>query len=168
MQTVHVRRWASENWFLVALPVLLGISWSFTRSVDWRMSPGAAETVTLMDWVVTVPALYFLCYRRKLSSFAMTVRLLALVCLGIWIASRLVPVAAQELLPHLGWPRSIGLGVLAFLELRLLFLALKLAFSGKADAEELARTSGAPPLLAKLMLIEARFWKAVWRLIKRR
>jgi hypothetical protein len=168
MTASGTRVWAKANWFLLALPLLLAVSWLFTRSIDWGSSARAAEAVTLFDWTVSIPLLYFLCYRHKVRGKAMAIRLLALACLGVWIASRLVPADAQALLPHLGWPRTAGLAVLALIELRLLVLALKLAFSGTASAEELAERSGAPPLLAKLMLLEARFWRAVWRLIRRR
>jgi hypothetical protein len=168
MTASGIRAWATANWFLLVLPLLLAVSWLFTRSVDWGTSAGAAEAVTLFDWMVSIPLLYFLCYRRKVRGKAMAIRLAALACLGVWIASRFVPAEAQDLLPHLTWPRTAGLVVLALIELRLLVLALKMAFSGTASAEELAGRSGAPPLLAKLMLAEARFWQAVWRLIRRR
>jgi hypothetical protein len=168
MTASGTRAWAAGNWFLLVLPLLLGVSWLFTRSIDWQASARTGEAVTLLDWMVSIPLLYFLCYRHTVQGRAMAIRLLALACLGVWIASRLVPAEAQDLLPHLSWPRMAGLAVLALIELRLLVLALKLAFSGKASAEELAERTGAPPLLAKLMLLEARFWRAVWRLIRRR
>ena len=91
----------------------------------------------------------------------------ALVCLGVWIAGRMVPADFQVVLPELGWARAAGLAVLVLIELRLLVAVLKLAFSGSAKAEDLEK-QGAPPLIAKLMLIEARFWRAVWRLIRGR
>jgi hypothetical protein len=148
--------------------MLLVVSFLFTRSVDWQRWGRTAEAVTLFDWMITVPALYFLCYRSTLSVKAMALRLIALACLGVWIASWLVPAAAQEVLPNLSWPRTVGLAALALIELRLLVLALKLAFSDRADAETLTQRTGAPPVLAKLMLLEARFWKAVWTLVRRR
>ena len=163
-----IKAWAAGNWFLLALPLLLAVSVLFTRTNDWRGAPGAGEAVTLFDWAVTVPFLYFLCYRSKLGAKQMSLRLVGLACLGVWVASKLVPAGAQEILPHLTWPRWAGLAVLALVELRLLILVMKLACSGQASAEELARTSGVPPLLARLMLLEAAFWRAVWRLIRRR
>jgi hypothetical protein len=168
MGRVDARSWATGHWFLLALPPLFAASWLFTRAVDWQASGRGAEAVVLFDWTVSVPLLYFLCYRRRLPARAMAIRLVALACLGIWIASWLVPVSAQEILRHLGWPRLAGLALLALLEARLLLLALKLAFSGDSSAEELAERTGAPPLLARLMLLEARFWRALWRLIGRR
>jgi hypothetical protein len=57
--------------------------------------------------------------------------------------------------------------VLALIELRLLAVALKLVFAGRATADEIAERTGAPPWIARLMLIEARFWKWLWRSIRR-
>jgi CDP-diglyceride synthetase len=144
MTASGTRTWAAANWFLLVLPLLLAVSWLFTRSVDWQSSARSAEAVTLFDWMVSIPLLYFLCYRDKVRGKAMAIRLLGLACLGVWIASRLVPAEAQGLLPHLSWPRMAGLAVLALIELRLLVLALKLAFSGNASAEELANAAALP------------------------
>ena len=164
----RAKQWALGNWFLVLLPALLAISYFSLQSAEWRQSPLTAEAVTLFDWTVSVPLLYFLCYRSTLTAPQMVLRLIGLVCLGVWIASWLVPVADQAILPKLWWARIIGMVLLGLLELRLVVLGVKLAFSGRTTAEELARKSGAPPLLAKLMLIEANFWRAVWRFITRR
>ena len=164
----RAKQWGWGNWFLLLLPALFAVSYFSLQSGEWRNSPRAAEAVTLFDWTVSVPLLFFLCYRSQLTAQQMALRLLGLACLGVWVASWLVPVSAQVILPHLGWARLAGMAVLALLELRLLMLALKLAFSGEATADELARISGAPPLLAKLMLLEANFWRAVWRYIRRR
>jgi hypothetical protein len=46
--------------------------------------------------------------------------------------------------------------------------ALRLVFSGTATAEEVSERTGAPPLIARLIVIEARFWRALWRLIRGR
>lgn len=163
----RAKEWAWGNWFLLLLPALFATSFFSLQSPDWKQSPRVAEAVTLFDWTVTVPLLYFLCYRSKLNAMQMVMRLLGLGCLGVWISSWLVPVSDQAILPHLGWARIIGITVLALLEVRLLVFALKLAFSGEGTADELARKSGAPQLLARLMLLEANFWRALWRFIRR-
>lgn len=166
MGRIAAKEWAAANWFLLALPLLAAISWSVASSVP--PADPAIEAVTLLDWTVTIPLLYFLCYRRTHKPRTMALRLLALVCLGIWAASRLVPLPAQEILPHLGWPRMAGYALLLLIEIRLVFLAVKFAFTARGSAEELAEKSGAPVFLARLMLLEARFWRAVWKLIRRR
>ena len=168
MEIGRAKEWASGNWFLLLFPALFAISFFSLQSTEWRQSPRMAETVTLFDWTVSVPLLFFLCYRSKLNARQMVLRLLGLACLGVWLSSWLVPATDQAILPHLGWARTAGMAVLLLVELRLLALALKYAFSGKATADELARNAGLPPLLAKLMLIEANFWRAVWRFISRR
>ena len=164
---VSTRSWITANWFFVLLPVLLLVSYLFNRSVALSGRGLEAEAVTLFDWCVSVPVLYFLCYRRTLPLKQMLVRLAALACLGVWIAGRMVPAASQVMLPELGWVRSAGLAVLTLIELRLFVAVLRLAFAGSAKAEDLEK-EGLPPLLAKLMVLEARFWRAVWRLIRGR
>ena len=164
----RAKEWASGNWFLLLLPALFATSFFLLQSAEWRQSPRMVEAVTLFDWTVSVPLLFFLCYRSKLNAKQMVWRLLGLACLGVWLATWLVPAPDQTILPHLSWARTAGMAVLVLVELRLLVLALKFAFSGEATADELARKAGVPPLLAKLMLIEANFWRAVWRFISRR
>lgn len=166
MARVAAKDWAAANWFLLLLPFLALISFSVARSAP--PADPAIEAVTLFDWLVAIPLLYFLCYRRILAPRQMVLRLLALACLGVWAASQVLPTAAQEILPHLGWPRMAGLAVLALIEIRLLVFALRFAFSAAGNADELAEKSGAPVFVAKLMLLEVRFWRAVWKLIRRR
>lgn len=162
------REWAIGNWFLLALPFLFAISFLFARSVDWSRSGGMAEAVTIFDWCVSIPLLYFLCYRKKLPPRQLALRLLGLACLGIWIAARLVPAASHEILAHLSWARAAGLPFFILFELALLLAVLKLIFSGTATAEDVSQRTGAPPFIARLMLLEAEFWRGVWRLIRRR
>jgi hypothetical protein len=160
-----VKEWSARNWFLLLLPALLGAAFLLAKTAP---ADPALERVFLFDALVTVPFLYFLCYRGTLGRWQMALRLLALACAGIWAAGRLVPDETQAILPQLGWARALGLAVIALFEVRLLVLAVRLAFSGRADAEALAAATGAPPILARLMLLEARFWRWVWRLISRR
>lgn len=162
-----LREWAAANWFFLVLPVLLLIEWAFSRSSVWS-DPAPAEAAMLFDLCVFMPALYALCYRNQLPVRQLALRTLALSFLGIFIASTLVPAEAQIVLPRLSWARTAGLVVLALIELRLLVEALKLVFSGRSTAEEVSSRTGAPPWIARLMLLEARFWKAVWRLVRRR
>lgn len=140
------REWAATNWFLLALPVLLAISYLFTRSVDWGEFGSSAEAVMLFDWCVSIPFLYYLCYRRTLPARQLAIRLLALACLGVWIAARLVPAPSQEILPHLSWARGAGLVILFLIELRLLVAAVRLVFSGSATAQDVSERTGAPLL----------------------
>jgi hypothetical protein len=158
--------WLRRNWFLPLLALLLAIEFAFARSIDWSQ-PRVPEAAMLFDLCLFLPALHFLCYRRKLAWKPLLVRTAALALLGIYVASKLIPPAAQGLVAELGWARTAGLVVLALIELRLLAVALKLVFGGRATAEEVAERTGAPPWIARLMLLEARFWKWLWRSIRR-
>ena len=166
MRELAARQWALRNWFVLALPILVLASLQLNTSVDWRTDARIAEAVTLFDWCVSVPLLYYLCYRSQLSARQIALRLLALACSGVWLATWLVPQSSQALLPHLSWARMVGVAIIAAVELRLIVAAVRIAFSDDASAEQLTRVSGAPPLIAKLMLLEAKFWRAVWRFIK--
>ena len=115
-----------------------------------------------------VPSLYVLCYRRTLATKALFLRMIGLACLGIFVASKLVPAATQTLLPYLTWPRTAGLAVLALVELKLMIELIRLVFGGKGSTTEIAKRTGAPPALVRLMALEARFWKSVWRFVLRR
>ena len=166
MREYATRQWASRNWFVLALPLLMLASLQLATSVDWRTEGRMAEAVTLFDWCVSVPLLYYLCYRNQLSTRQLALRLLALACFGLWFATWLVPEPSQSLLPHLGWARMAGIAIIAAVEIRLVVAAIRIAFSRNATIEQLTLASGAPPLIAKLLLLEARFWRAVWRFIK--
>lgn len=163
-----VRQWALANWFLVLWPPLAATSFLLTRTTVWSDEGRVVEAVTLFDWCVTVPFLYWLCYRRTIPPGRLALRMLALACLGIWIATQLVPAGEQALLHHLGWARSFGILVLVLIELRLMIAVVRLVFSGNASPEQVAERSGAPPWVARLLLLEARFWRAVWRFIRSR
>ena len=158
--------WARRHWFAALLPVLLAVELAFARSVAWG-SDGFAEYAILFDLCLFVPALYLLCYRRRLAPRALVIRAGALALLGVYIASRLVPPEAQTLIADLAWARGAGWLVLAALELAVLVWAVKLVFGG-ASTDEIAAKSGAPLWVARLMQIEARFWKAVWRFLRGR
>lgn len=158
---------ARRHGFLALLAALLLVEYGFARATDWE-SPGPAEAAILFDLCLFIPALYLLLHRRSVPRRQLVVRTAALSLLGLWVASLLVPSGAQRLLLHLAWLRPGGLVLLTLIELRLLVAALKMVWSGGAGARQVAERSGAPEWLARLMLIEARFWKAVWRMIRGR
>jgi hypothetical protein len=157
---------ARTHWFVMLLPFLLLVEYGFARSTDWSR-PGAAEFAILFDLCLFVPFLYFLCYRGRLATRALLLRSAALLLAGIWLATWLVPPEGRSMLDQLGGFRAIGLVMLAVAELGAMLIVIRLVFSGRSSAEISAR-SGAPEWVARLMLLEARFWKAVWRLIRRR
>lgn len=156
-----VARVARHHWFYFAVPVLLGAALNFRATHPWAHHPRLGEAVTLFDWCLFVPLLHAICYRR-MPRRALATRTLALVCGGIWIAGQIVPDRAETILAEWGWLRTLGIGVLVAAESAALVAMLRMAFGSAADPTELER-QGIPPLLAKLMLAEARFWRWAWR-----
>jgi hypothetical protein len=159
--------WLRSNWFVVAVPPLLLIEWLVARNIGGEMGP-YLETVVLFDLCLFMPALYIACYWRSVALKPLILRTIALVCVGIYLSTYLVPAAAQQVLPHLFWARIAGLIVLALVELRLLVMAVRMIYGRNASAEQVSAASGAPPWIARLMVLEARFWRTVWRLVRRR
>lgn len=157
---------AGAHWFMLLLPVLLLVEYGFARTTDWPRD-GVAESALIFDLCLFVPALHLLCYRRRVAAKPLLIRTGGLSLLGLAIASWLVPPQHQLVLSHLAWLRPFGLTALALLEAGLLIGLIGLAFSGRTTAADLAGRSGAPLWVARLMLLEARFWKAVWRLLRR-
>jgi hypothetical protein len=158
--------WARRNWFLPLLAPLLAIEFAFARTTDW-LQDGIAETVILFDLCLFIPFLYALCYRRRFARKSLLIRTAALALAGIYLASKLVPPDAQVVLAELLWARYAGLAVIALIELWVVVLTVRLVWGG-ASTDEIASQSGAPAWIVRLMQLEARFWKAVWRLIRGR
>lgn len=161
------RDWIAGNWFWLLFPILLAISFGLAQWELWAARGAAAEAVLLFDWCVTVPALYAICY-RAMPPKRLLLRVLALACFGVWLVSWIVPEDAQRVVSQFAWARWAGLAVLALVELRVLAAAIRIAFSGKGTAADIEKASGAPPLIAKLMMLEVRFWRAVWKFIRGR
>jgi hypothetical protein len=154
-----------ENWFWPLALLLLGcVAW-----INWSMSvrvPEQWEFAIVFDALVTVPLLFFLCYRKRRSAAHLAGRIIALQCLGIWIASKLVPADHQLIIPYLSWLRNAGLAILLLIEIRLAFILFKLIFKPDTTNSQLEE-SGVPPLLAKLALLEIRFWRWVFGVFRR-
>jgi hypothetical protein len=163
---ITVRERLGAHWFLPVFPLILGALWLVARDSMFMAEGG--EKAVLADLCLTVPVLYVLCYRRRYSAPHLGLRALALACLGIWLGSWIIPESDQSLLVSLAPLRVGGLIVIAAIELRLVVAMIRLAFGPETSSAEVSRVTGAPPFIARLMLLEARFWKAVWRLIRRR
>ncbi|MFX8141364.1 hypothetical protein ABTK98_19625, partial [Acinetobacter baumannii] len=71
------------------------------------------EAGLLFDLAVLVPALYWLAYRQRQQRIG--ARVLALACVGIWLAQQLVPEAERDLLNHVEPLRYAGIAVLVAL-----------------------------------------------------
>lgn len=163
---IDVRERLGAHWFVPFFALILGVLWLVAR--DPIFMAGGGEAAILADLCLTAPILYVLCYGRRHPALQLGLRALALACLGIWLASWIIPPPGQSILTRLAPLRVAGLVILALLELRLLFAMIRLVFGPATSSDEISRATGAPPFLARLMLLEARFWKAVWSLIRRR
>ena len=161
------RDWLRSNWFAVAVPLLLLVEWLVIRDMGGEMGR-FLEIVVLFDLCVFMPLLYVLCYRRTVPLRQLVLRTVALVCLGIYLATYLVPEPLQALLPQLGPLRIAGLAVLMLIELRLAIAAIRIVWGRDGSVEQVQAASGMPAWMAKLMVLEARMWKRLWQLIRRR
>jgi hypothetical protein len=148
-----------NNWFWPLAFILVAIATLLSRAVPAQTLEGW-EIVVLFDMLVTLPALFALCYRSKLTRGNLVLRILALQCLGIWLATKIVPLETQILLPQLSWIRYVGLGVLVLIELRVMVAMFRIVFKSETQSSDLEKL-GMPPVLAKLALLEARFWRWV-------
>lgn len=157
---IELRTLAQRHWFYLLLPLLLAAAFGFRATHPWAEQPRFGEAVTLFDWCLFVPMLFALCY-RDLPRRALALRMLAIACGGFWIAGRIVPAGAQGLLQDWGGIRWLGLAVLLLFEAVAIAAVLRIAFGASPDPEALER-QGIPPLMAKLMLAEARFWRRLW------
>ncbi|WP_239806856.1 hypothetical protein [Croceicoccus hydrothermalis] len=157
---MQIKSVISRNWFYALLPVCLLASWGFRTTHPWDAQPQLGEAVTLFDWVVFVPLTFAICY-RSMSGRALTLRVLALVCGGIWLAGKLVPSDAQNLLLAISPMRWIGLSVLMLVEVVAFVAILGVVFGAKPDPRVLEE-QGIPPIVAKLMIAEAKLWRWLW------
>ncbi|UVO50517.1 hypothetical protein M0208_08290 [Sphingomonas sp. SUN019] len=129
--------------------------------IDWRTDALQMEAVTLFDWCVFLPAMFVLCYRRQLTTGALAVRTIGIVCAGLWVAASIVPDDRESLIGSVTWLRYPGLALLVLAEGLALVAVLKITFSKTPDEAALRRLN-VPPLIARLMLAEARFWRWLW------
>lgn len=160
-----LRERLGDHWFVPAFALIVGALWLAARNSLYMAQGG--EAAIIADLCLTAPVLYLLCYRRRHPPLQLAIWAIALVCLGIWLGSWIIPEPDQSLLTRLAPLRAAGMVVLALIELTLLIAIVRLVFGRESSAVEVSRATGAPPFVARLMLLEARFWKAVWRLIRR-
>lgn len=154
-------RFIGDNWFYLILPVLLAAAWSLSISPEAITQPQLLEGVYLFDFAIGLPALYFLFLRKRMSLQAALLGTLALAGTGLWFASWLMPAGKGEILPWLAWLRYVALPALIIIELVAAAALLRYAY-GEAPDENRLIEQGMPPLLARAILAEARFWRRIW------
>jgi hypothetical protein len=155
-----------ENWFWPLAITLVALAWTIGRFS--QIEPDSSwEYAVLVDILITLPILYFVCYRKKATLKHNIFRILALQCTGIWLATKIVPIESQLLLPYLSWLRFAGLAVLFVFEAWIGLALIKLLFRPDTTADQIQQQLGAPLFVAKLLLLEARFWRWVFSIFKR-
>jgi hypothetical protein len=155
-----------ENWFWPLAITLAALAWAIGHFS--KIEPNSSwEHAVIFDVLLTLPILYFVCYRKKATLKHNIFRILALQCTGIWLATKIVPIESQSLLPYLSWLRFAGLAVLFAFEVWIVLALIKLVFRPDTTANQIEQQLGAPPFIAKLILMEARFWRRVFSIFKR-
>ncbi|MDJ0977971.1 MAG: hypothetical protein QNI87_05490 [Erythrobacter sp.] len=158
----------NEKWFFIlVLPIAIAIEWAFAQWLDWTAYP-RAEWVALVDLCLFMPVLYLVLFSSELGLKARALRCVAIAGIGLFAASLIVPEANQFLIEELSSIRNaLFIFVLAF-ESWVLWKVLAAIYRRGVSAKELQQDFAMPEWVAKLMLLEARFWKAIWSLLKRK
>ena len=154
-----------QNWFWPVAILLWAAVWFLVRQMPQDI-PANYEYAVLTDVFITMPLLLWLCYRSQLTTKALLLRVVGVISLGIWLASQMLQPEHQTILPLLGSLRNIGLGVAIAIELWLFVSILKIVFKKDTTSQVLV-DQGVPEFMAKLMLLEARFWRWVFGLFRK-
>lgn len=164
---VALKRPAEKYFFLAVLPLAIAIEWAFARSHDWTAYP-RSEWVALVDLCLVLPVLYLAGFASDLTGKARLLRALGIAGIGLFAAGFIVPEANQFLIAELAGLRSAALGGVLVFEAWVFWKVIGAVYRRGADAKALEREFGVPDWIARLMVIEARFWKAVWSLLRRK
>ena len=151
-------------WFYWLLAVCVFAAWQVSLTPEAIADPIMTERVFLLDTAIILPVLYFVFLRTRVTLKAAILRSLALAAAGISYAAWLMPPGTGEILPLLSWLRWTVLPLVIAIEL-FAFVALMRYLYGSEPKEDVLINQGLPPLMVKLLLMEARFWKRVFRFL---
>jgi hypothetical protein len=160
--------WSKKNWFFIILPIIFLANYS-TSKIPTDIDPRIIELSVLFDLVLLLPLLYAICYREM--GRKVIVRTIGMICLGIWLAGHLIPSEEQVIYGYISWLRYIGIGFLVLIEIRMLLFMFKLLYGRERDnineniTQKLSKGMDIPEWAAKLMVLEANFWKRLWKII---
>ena len=144
-----------EKWFfLIVLPIAIAIEWAFALWLDWSVYP-RAEWVALVDLCVFMPIVYLGLFSSELG-------------IGLLAASLIVPSANQFLISELAGLRAASFVFILAFECFVFWKVMQALYAKNADAKAIERDFAVPPFIAKLLVLEAKFWKAVWSLFRRK
>lgn len=157
-----------EKWFfLLVLPVAIAIEWAFAATHDWTAYP-RSEWVAIFDLCLFMPLIYLTLFTGELTRKARLIRAAGVAGLGLLAASFIVPEPNQFVIGQLSSIRNVLLVFVLAFEVWVFWKLIDVLYRKNADAKTLERDFAVPELIAKLLVLEAKFWKAVWALFKRK
>lgn len=162
-----LRHPARTHWFFIFAALVVAGNIFVAHSARGEIDR-IVEAGLIFDLAVLLPCLYWFCYRTGGKKAG--IRAAGLCCLGIWGALKLVPEGEQDLLAYVAPVRYVGLAALICLEVVVLVAVYRTMFKGGSDQEVTARIqtqTDLPPWVARLLALEARFWRKVWQVVKR-
>jgi hypothetical protein len=153
------------HWFFLTAPLVFAVDLYFGLSLRGEIDR-LLEAGLLLDLVVLIPFLYWLCYRQR--GRKAVIRAAAIACLGAWVASKVVPEPQWDLLNYVVPLRYIGLAVLVWLEVVVFVAIYRTIFKGGSIDEATSQApADIPRWAAKLLALEASFWLKAWGAVKR-
>jgi hypothetical protein len=155
-----------EQWFFVAvLPIVVAIEWAFASTLDWALYP-RSEWILLVDLCIFTPLVYFTFFGPSRAMRVRLIRTAGVAGIGILAARFIVPDANQFLLADLAILRNALLVFVIAFEIWVFGKIVSALYRRNATERELERDFAMPAWIARLMLLEAKFWKAVWRSLR--
>ncbi len=124
------------------------------------------EIAVLTDFSIVIPIIYVVCFRYHLRRAV--IKVIGLVCLGVWGASVLMPESQQQIIQEISVIRFAGIGVLLFIELKIIISIWKSLFKGSSKetvVKNITQDSDMPPWLAQLLVWETSLWLKLGKLV---
>lgn len=153
---------AREYWFYLLLPFCLMAGLGLSRDALAIQRPLDFERVLMLDFFLILPTIYFFYLRKSMPLRGAFLRSLGLAGLGLWFAAWLMPAGEGQVIPQLAWLRYLSMPFIILVEIGVAVSLLRYIY-GEAPDEQKLIDQGVPPLVVKALLMEARFWKEVWR-----
>lgn len=164
---LKLRKPAEKWFFLIALPIAIAIEWGFAQVQDWTLYP-RSEWVALVDLCLFMPLVYLLLFSSELPLRSRLIRTAGVAGLGLFAASFIVPESNQFIISELSSVRNAMLVFVIAFEAWVLWKLMNVLYRKNADVKTLERDFAIPEFMAKLLVLEAKFWKAVWAFFKRK
>ncbi|WP_336946322.1 hypothetical protein [Asaia sp. HN010] len=148
-----------KNWFYIYGLVSYALLFLWFSSVISATLPQRARSWLVCFWVGTLLTSFFCCYRpRSLGQGLM--RGVSLGGSALWLAQATLPCMSTVFLGRTGWLRALSISFVLICEGAALIALLRVIFGRECDPRFL-EARGIPPVVVRLMLAEARFWRRV-------